>query len=76
VVVAAGATTGILCTVTFKTSYGAAPYVVITPSSATAGAANAPPFVTAAGDGTSFSLRANGTALADNTYTWNYVVIG
>ena len=72
--VTSGTATGVLATVTFNVAYASAPFVFLQPANAAAGGRSTQiPFVSSTT--TTFTVNANGVAVPDGTYVWNYFVI-
>ncbi len=72
--VTTGTATGVLATVTFNVTYASPPIVIIAPANAAAaGLTTQIPFV--GSTATTFTLNANGVAVPNGTYVWNYAVI-
>jgi hypothetical protein len=76
VTVTGGTATGVLATITFGTAFPGTPFPTFSPANAAAAAlSTTEPFMQ--GDSTTTAtLRANGAALANGTYVWNWVIVG
>lgn len=63
---------GILATITFATTYGSAPRIVLTPANSNAAT---PQYYSGSAGTTNFTLDTNSTLVDATTYKYNYVVI-
>lgn len=65
----------VIATVTFNTVYSTAPFVIMQPTSATAGALQCQPFVTVTTAGFAVCVSGSSGLVTGTTYTWAYHVI-
>lgn len=67
--------TTVIATVTFNSAYSSVPFVIMQPTSATAGALQCQPFITVTTAGFAVCVSGSSGLLTGTTYTWAYHVI-